>query len=434
MGRGLWEAWPPAGSSAVAKGNCREEAEGAEDRQPASRRGAGTTAAMAASGPGCRSWCLCPEVPSATFFTALLSLLVSGPRLFLLQQPLAPSGLTLKSEALRNWQVYRLVTYIFVYENPISLLCGAIIIWRFAGNFERTVGTVRHCFFTVIFAIFSAIIFLSFEAVSSLSKLGEVEDARGFTPVAFAMLGVTTVRSRMRRALVFGMVVPSVLVPWLLLGASWLIPQTSFLSNVCGLSIGLAYAHLLLFHRPLRASGAEARSDLPLQPDEEDIRVQVRLRVFSREEGSPEPETEPGAWLLPHTELPPSPVPKPPCVPDAARQWSEAGLLASCTPGHMPTLPPYQPASGLCYVQNHFGPNPTSSSVYPASAGTSLGIQPPTPVNSPGTVYSGALGHQGLQAPRSPPGSPCPERISREVISLGLLKVLPKSLLTKVTY
>lgn len=136
--------------------------------------------------------------------------------------------------------VYRLVTYIFVYENPVSLLCGAIIIWRFAGNFERTVGTVRHCFFTVIFALISAIIYLSFEAVSSLLKLGEVEDARGFTPVAFAMLGVSVVRSRMRRALVFGMVVPSVLVPWLLLCASWLIPQTSFLSNVCGLGVGLA--------------------------------------------------------------------------------------------------------------------------------------------------------------------------------------------------
>uniref|UniRef100_A0A7N5JDV3 Rhomboid domain containing 2 n=1 Tax=Ailuropoda melanoleuca TaxID=9646 RepID=A0A7N5JDV3_AILME len=61
-------------------------------------------AAMAASGTGCRSWSLCPEVPSATFFTALLSLLVSGPRLFLLQPPLAPSGLSLRSEALRNWQ------------------------------------------------------------------------------------------------------------------------------------------------------------------------------------------------------------------------------------------------------------------------------------------------------------------------------------------
>ena len=136
--------------------------------------------------------------------------------------------------------VYRLVTYIFVYESPVSLLCGAVIIWRFAGNFERTVGTVRHCFFTLIFTIFSAIIYLSFESVSSLSKLGEVEDARGFTPVAFAMLGVTSVRSRVRRALVFGVVMPSVLVPWLLLCASWLIPQTSFLSNVAGLLIGLA--------------------------------------------------------------------------------------------------------------------------------------------------------------------------------------------------
>lgn len=132
------------------------------------------------------------------------------------------------------------MTYIFVYENPVSLLCGAIIIWRFAGNFERTVGTVRHCFFTFIFTVSSAIIYLSFESVSSLSKLGEVEDARGFTPVAFAMLGVTSVRSRMRRALVFGVVVPSALVPWLLLCASWLIPQTSFLSNVSGLLIGLS--------------------------------------------------------------------------------------------------------------------------------------------------------------------------------------------------
>nr|XP_058893233.1 rhomboid domain-containing protein 2 isoform X3 [Kogia breviceps] len=221
-------------------GDSRKEAERAENPSEPPR-GARALEAMAASEPGYRSWSLWPEVPSATFFTALLSLLVSGPRLFLLQPPLAPSGLSLRSEALRDWQVYRLVTYIFVYENPVSLLCGAIIIWRFAGNFERTVGTVRHCFFTVIFAIICAIIFLSFEAVSSLSKLGEVEDARGFTPVAFAMLGVNSVRSRMRRALVFGLVVPSMLVPWLLLCASWLIPQTSFLSNVCGLGIGLTY-------------------------------------------------------------------------------------------------------------------------------------------------------------------------------------------------
>lgn len=132
------------------------------------------------------------------------------------------------------------MTYIFVYENPVSLLCGAVIIWRLGGNFERTVGTVRHCFFTLIFAFMSAIIYVSFDTVSTLLRLGELEPARGFTPVAFAMLGVSVARSRMKRAVVCGMVVPSILVPWLLVCASWFIPQTSFLSNICGLAIGVA--------------------------------------------------------------------------------------------------------------------------------------------------------------------------------------------------
>lgn len=66
--------------------------------------GAGAVVAMAASDPGRRSWCLRAEMPSATFFTALLSLLVSGPRLFPVQPPLPPSGLSLRSDCLRNWQ------------------------------------------------------------------------------------------------------------------------------------------------------------------------------------------------------------------------------------------------------------------------------------------------------------------------------------------
>lgn len=101
---------PPCGRglrgplSNVARGDRRREAEIAEaggECRGGAREG---LAAMAAPGPASRFWCSCPEVPSATFFTALLSLLVSGPRLFLLQPPLAPSGLSLRSEALRNWQ------------------------------------------------------------------------------------------------------------------------------------------------------------------------------------------------------------------------------------------------------------------------------------------------------------------------------------------
>ncbi|KAM6155488.1 rhomboid domain-containing protein 2 [Rhynchocyon petersi] len=346
---------------------------------------------LAASGRSGRSWCLCPEVPSATFFTALLSLLVSGPRLFLLQPPLAPSGLSLRSEALYNWQVYRLVTYIFVYENPVSLLCGAIIIWRFAGNFERSVGTVRHCFFTLVFTVISAIIYLSFEAVSSLTKLGEVEDATGFTPVAFAMLGVSSVRSRMRRALVFGVVVPSVLVPWLLLCLSWLIPQTSFLSNVCGLVIGLTYGFTYCYSIDLSERVA-------LKLDQAfPFSLMRRLSVFKYISGSaaerraaqsrrlnPVPGSYPTQSCHPHL---------PPGHPVTQMQHTNNQKLdswAACAPGHMPTLPPYQPASGLCYVQNHFGPTPNSG-VYPASAGASLGGQPPAPLSCPGTVYPGSL-------------------------------------------
>lgn len=96
------EAGFPAASAAVARRNSL-----GRQKQPVVTRcpaATGAVVAMAISEPGSRSWSFCPEVPSATFFTALLSLLVSGPRLFLLQPPLPPSGLSLRSDCLRNWQ------------------------------------------------------------------------------------------------------------------------------------------------------------------------------------------------------------------------------------------------------------------------------------------------------------------------------------------
>ncbi|XP_041606378.1 rhomboid domain-containing protein 2 isoform X3 [Vulpes lagopus] len=201
-------------------------------------------AAMATSEPGCRSWSLCPEVPSATFFTALLSLLVSGPRLFLLQPPLAPSGLSLRSEALRNWQ--ERVALKLDQKFPFSL---------------------------------------------------------------------------MRRISVF---------------------------------------------KYISGSSAERRA--------------AHGRKLN-----PVPGSYPTQSGHPHLS---------PNHPVAQMQHTSSQKLASwpaCAPGHMPSLPPYQPASGLCYVQNHFGTTPNSSGVYPASAGASLGVQPPAPLNCPGTVYSGAL-------------------------------------------
>ncbi|XP_036081718.1 rhomboid domain-containing protein 2 isoform X2 [Rousettus aegyptiacus] len=206
------------------------------------------------------------------------------------------------------------------------------------------------------------------------------------------MLGVNAVRSRMRRALVFGMVVPSLLVPWLLLCASWLIPQTSFLSNVCGLGIGIAYGITYCYSLDLSERVA-------LKLDQKfPFSLMRKISMFKYVSGSsaerraansrklnPVPGSYPTQSGHPHV---------PPSHPVAQMQHASGQKLASwpaCAPGHMPSLPPYKPASGLCYVQNHFGTTPNSFGVYPASAGASLGVQPPAPLNCPGTVYSGAL-------------------------------------------
>ncbi|XP_005396859.1 PREDICTED: rhomboid domain-containing protein 2 [Chinchilla lanigera] len=337
--------------------------------------------APAASGSGYRSWCSCPEMPCATFLMALVSLLVSGPRLFSLQPPQAPSDLSLRSEAVRHWQVYRLVTYIFVYENPVSLLCGAVIIWRFGGNFEKSVGTVRHCFFTLIFTVSSAVIFLSLETVSSLSKLGEVEDARGFTPVAFAMLGVSSVRTRLRRALVLGVVMPSILVPWLLLGASWLIPQTSFLSNLCGLLIGLLYGLMYCCNLDIPERVAlKLDQTLPFS-------LMRRIPMFKYVSGS-SAERRAAQSRKVNTVLGSYPTQSRPTTQMQHASGQQPAPWPTCAPGHVPSLPPYQPASGLCYVQSHCGPTPGSSSVYPVPSGTSLAVPSAAPISCPGSVNS----------------------------------------------
>ncbi|NXX76547.1 RHBD2 protein, partial [Urocolius indicus] len=180
---------------------------------------------------------------AAAALTLLLSLGSSVPRL--LRRATAASSsssstaASLRPAALRAGEVHRLVTYIFVYEDLISLTCGAIIIWYFASSFERNVGTVKHCFLTLAFAILSALLYLLLETV--VSRVSEVEDAQGFMPVAFAMLGVSTTRSRMKRTLVLGCRVPVVLLPWFMLFIACFIPHSSLLSNLCGLLVGEAY-------------------------------------------------------------------------------------------------------------------------------------------------------------------------------------------------
>ncbi|NXA68005.1 RHBD2 protein, partial [Mohoua ochrocephala] len=153
--------------------------------------------------------------------------------------PAARSAAALRPAALHNGEVHRLITYIFVYEDLISLACGAVLIWYFAGSFEKNVGTVKHCVLTAAFSVLSALLYLFLEPL--VSRLLEVGDAKGFMPVAFATLGVSATRSRMKRTLVFGCSVPVALVPWFGLCLAWFVPHSSLLGNLCGLLVGVAY-------------------------------------------------------------------------------------------------------------------------------------------------------------------------------------------------
>ncbi|XP_063258566.1 rhomboid domain-containing protein 2 [Prinia subflava] len=175
--------------------------------------------------------------PAAAALTVLLSVGASAPGL-LRGVPAARSAAALRPAALQDGEVHRLITYIFIYEDLISLACGAVITWYFAGSFERNVGTAKHCVLTAAFSVLSALLFLLLQPL--LSGLLEVGDAQGFLPVAFAMLGVSTTRSRMRKTLFFGCRVPVVLVPWLGLCVAWFVPRSSLLGNLCGLLVGEA--------------------------------------------------------------------------------------------------------------------------------------------------------------------------------------------------
>ncbi|XP_029468577.1 rhomboid domain-containing protein 2 isoform X2 [Rhinatrema bivittatum] len=136
-------------------------------------------------------------------------------------------------------EVHRLITYIFFHEDLTSLLCSCMLIWYFGGGFEANVGTVKHCLFTLVFAVSSALLYLTFHAMPF--GYGGQERTQGYTTVAFAMVSAATTRSRMRRLLLLGFMIPTMLVPWLFLFVTLFIPHMSVVSNLCGILVGLMY-------------------------------------------------------------------------------------------------------------------------------------------------------------------------------------------------
>ncbi|XP_067393896.1 rhomboid domain-containing protein 2 [Emydura macquarii macquarii] len=316
-----------------------------------------------AAAPGTSRWAgTRPCVPPAAFLTALLSVLVSGPGLLRragAAEPPPPSAGSLRPGPVRDGEVHRLVTYIFIYEDLISLVCSGVIIWYFAGSFEKNVGTVKHCFFTFAFAISSALLYLLFEAV--VSGVSEVEDAKGFTPVAFAMLGVSTTRSRLRRGLLFGINIPIVLVPWLMLCVAWFIPHSSLLSNICGLVVGKAYGLGYCFCLDLPesvVSRLDQKFPFSLLKRIPGLKYIPGSLAERRASQSRKINPVPGSYPVQS-----SYCSAPPALPVVQMQHPSAqslGSLHSSSAGHINGSSPYQtnPAFEKFYVQDHLGASP----------------------------------------------------------------------------
>ncbi|XP_069471031.1 rhomboid domain-containing protein 2 [Ambystoma mexicanum] len=137
--------------------------------------------------------------------------------------------------------VHRLVTYAFYHEDWNSLLCSYLIIWYFGGGFEQSVGTVKHCFLTLVFTVSSSLLYLALHAGATTFGLEKKEHVQGFTTVVFAMISAFTISSRLRRVLFMGFLIPTKVLPLVFLAVSLFLPHASFLSNLCGILVGIAY-------------------------------------------------------------------------------------------------------------------------------------------------------------------------------------------------
>ncbi|XP_040280643.1 rhomboid domain-containing protein 2 isoform X1 [Bufo bufo] len=191
-----------------------------------------------------RSWCkvvasLLPDVrltPGSTI-TILLSLAISVPGMK--RETPADRKLDLEAGVLGSVSFHRLITYIYFHEDLPTLVCSCLIVWYFGGGFEENVGTVKFCFLTPLFAIWNGLLYLVVIATGISFQLdGKVQ---GFTAVAFSMVSVFTIRTSLRRLILFGFMVPTKMMPLLFLIPAAFIPHATTLSNVCGILVGLSY-------------------------------------------------------------------------------------------------------------------------------------------------------------------------------------------------
>ncbi|XP_041948562.1 rhomboid domain-containing protein 2 isoform X2 [Alosa sapidissima] len=150
-------------------------------------------------------------------------------------------SLGVDSSVFTSGHVPKLLSYPFIHCDVLHLMTSAVVLVAFSSAVEKGVGTVR---FLALFLLLSTATGLLF-ALLALVVFPEPSEARvamGLVPVALSLLGMVTISSRMKRALLLGVGVPTATLPWIvLLAVTLVIPGMVLLCNATAITVGIIY-------------------------------------------------------------------------------------------------------------------------------------------------------------------------------------------------
>ncbi|XP_028840369.1 rhomboid domain-containing protein 2 isoform X1 [Denticeps clupeoides] len=145
--------------------------------------------------------------------------------------------------------VHQLFSYTFTHNTAGHLAVSAGVLLAFSGGLEKGVGTVRFLCLLLLFSFSTGLLFTCLQLlVVSPGSRGEVA---GLIPAALSVLGTVTTGSRMKKAFILGVSVPTVIFPWvILLAVTLFVPGSVLLCNVIAVIVGVTHGKGLLsfFH------------------------------------------------------------------------------------------------------------------------------------------------------------------------------------------
>ncbi|KAJ8342850.1 hypothetical protein SKAU_G00327780 [Synaphobranchus kaupii] len=146
---------------------------------------------------------------------------------------------SLGTSVVVNGHVHKLLTYSFFHKDATQLLLSAGVLVPFCSSLEKGVGTVRFTYLLLLLSAWTGLMHALLELL--LFSAAERSHVQGFIPVSLALLGMATVHSPMRKAVLLGVSVPTAVLPWILLLFTLIIPDTVFFCNAIAIIVGEIY-------------------------------------------------------------------------------------------------------------------------------------------------------------------------------------------------